>query len=78
MSAFRYHLKPAFWIVVFVIATIAAYCTLQQITFVPGVPLRGYLEVYALLLVLWSVAILAIWFVVQVLRFMVHRARGLM
>jgi len=75
VSAFRYHLKATFWFGVFGLAALAAYCTLQQITFVPGVPFRGHLQVYAILLLLWAIAIVAAWFLVQLVRFLVRRGR---
>ncbi|HEX5490143.1 MAG TPA: hypothetical protein VFX07_02685 [Candidatus Udaeobacter sp.] len=68
------HMKPLLWLAVFAIAAVAAYCTLEQITFVPGVPLRGYVQVFAFLFLLWCVAIIAVWFLVQLFRYVVRRS----
>ena len=67
-------MKPLFWLAVLVIAAVVAYGTLQQITFIPGVPFRGYAQVFAILILLWSAAILAVWFFVQLIRPLVGRS----
>ena len=73
VRAFRYHTKPVFWLVVIFVGAVAAYATLQQVTFVPGVPVTGHVQVYLILLALWIVGILGAWFIVQLLRFLVRR-----
>src|SRR6266496_5278118 len=42
----NWHLKPSFWFVLITIAALFGWSTLQQITFVPRVPLRGYIEAF--------------------------------
>jgi hypothetical protein len=73
VSTFRWHRKPLFWILTLLLAAFAAYATLQQVTFVPGVPVTGHVQVYLVLLALWFVGILAVWFILQLLRFLVRR-----
>jgi len=70
---FRWHRKPLFWIVTVLAAAIAAYATLQEITFVPGVPVAGHFRVYLILCALWAVGFLAVWLIVHLLRFVVRR-----
>jgi hypothetical protein len=58
----QWHSKPAFWLMLVVLSAIFAWCALQQITFVPGVPIRGYAQTFLILFAITLVGFLVVWF----------------
>jgi hypothetical protein len=75
VSTANYHRKPLFWVIVLLVAAVAAYSTLQQVTFVPGVPTSGYVQAYLILLAFWFVGIVAAWFIMQLALFLFRKSR---
>ena len=53
--------KPLFGLVAIALSALFAYSTLQQITFVPGVPSGSHIYAFAILFVGFLLLVLAAW-----------------